>query len=129
MMSRYLLAGQTKYRAAVVGSFTPAGSTSSSQTYTGQYKGEPGAVLTLKVTSYTTSNPGGTTFTFNGSTYILNDTFNVTLDGSGNSPAFTQVIDVGTSTPGNGADVIVTIISTTIGSPGTPNTTNISKTT
>jgi hypothetical protein len=126
MISRYLLSGQTKYIPSNIGSNTPSGSTGTTQTYTTVYAGEPGAVLGLKVTSYTHSS-GGALYTFNGTTYVLNDTFNITLDGAGQFTA-TQVVDVGTSSPGNGIDVIVTIMSTTIGAVGTPNSTNISKT-
>lgn len=124
MISRYLLSGQTKYIKSRLGSLTFVSNTSTSVTYSAQFLGEPGAVMLMKVTSLTKSNMSGF-FKVNGSTYILNDTFNLTLDGAG-QVTITELVDVGTSTPGNGIDAILTIMTTTIGSIGTPDHTNIS---
>lgn len=127
MLGRYLLSGQAKFLQSQVGANNETGSTGTTQTWQTDYTGEPGAVLGMKVTSYSHSS-GSAVYKVNGSTYILNDTFNITLDGSGNA-SVTQFIDVGTSTPPAGIAVTLTIMTTTIGTVApVGNQTTLSKT-
>jgi hypothetical protein len=127
MLRRYRSGGALIFIQTIFASNTPAGSTAQTQTYNTAITGEPGSVVTFEVTTYTHSY-GSPNYTVDGVTHVLSDTFTRTLDGSGNA-SFVQVVDVGTSTPGNGIDVILTITNTTIGPIGLPDTTNCSKTT
>ena len=102
-------------------------STATSVTYTSTIKGAPAAVVTIKVTTLNASFTPHT-FTVDGVTYILNNTFTRTLDGSG-LISFVQFADVGTSIPGNAINVILTLESSTDGMIVPPNISNISKTT
>lgn len=128
MISRYLLSGQAKFLQSQVGGNTETGSTGTTQTWQTDYSGEPGVVLGMKVTSYSHSS-GSANYTVNGTTHVLNDTFNLTLDGSGNA-SIVQFIDVGTSTPPAGIFVTLTIMTTTGGGVVSPlaNQTTLSKT-
>lgn len=106
---------------------TLASSTSRTITYTTVVQGAPMADITFKITALIHSN-AGYGYTVDGISYVLNQTFVKTLDGSG-LLTFTQFADVGTSVSGNGINVILTIFSTSNGSIVPPSTTNISKTT
>lgn len=125
MILRYFKALSNKqYTRYVYNSIS--GSTTQTVTYTTIVNGPAGAVVTFKLTTFNHSNPGAV-YKCNGLTYILNDTFNVTLDGSG-ATTLTQFLDVGTSTPGNGANTILTITAVSIGLVGAANTAGMSKT-
>ena len=124
MISRYLLSGQTKYIPSRTGSITYISNTTQTVTNSVQFLGEPGAVLGMQVTTFSHSNPGAV-FKVGGISYVLNDTFNLILDGSGQI-TITMFLDVGTSTVGNGANAVITIETTTIGGIGLPNNAGIS---
>jgi hypothetical protein len=126
MIRRYLPKGQALFRKTLFSSNILTGSTTRTQTYNTAITGEPGSVVTFGVTTYTHSN-GGASFTVDGVSHVLSDTFTRTLDSGGNA-SFVQVIDIGTTTPGNAINVILTITNTTIGPIGIPATNNISKT-
>ncbi len=128
MIKRYRNTGALIYIVTQVATNTLASSTASTATYNTTISGEPGSVVGFKVTTYSHSN-GGAAYTVDGVTYVLNDTFTRTLDGSGNA-SFVQFIDVGTTTPSNAINVVLTIETTSIGPvSGLVNNTNISKTT
>lgn len=129
MIKRYLRSGgtgssgiSTFFQSNVLDS-----TTATSVTYTSTVKGAVAAVVTIKVTTLGHSNPGYS-YTVDGVSYVLNDTFTRTLDGSG-LISFVQFADVGTSVGGNAIDVILTLESSTNGTIVPPNTTNIGKTT
>lgn len=124
MISRYLLSGQTKFIPSHTGSITYISNTTRTVTNTVQFLGEPGAVLGMKVTTFSHSNSGAN-FRVDGSSYVLNDTFVLTLDSAG-QVTVTMFLDVGTSTIGNAAVAVVTIETTTIGGIGVPNNAGIS---
>ena len=127
MIKRYRRTGGAIYLPTHVASNTLTLETGSTKSYSTVVNGEPGAVVSFKVTIYIHSF-GGASYTVDSVTKVLNDTFTRTLDGSGNV-TIAQVIDVGTTTPGNAINVVLTITGTTIGSVGSPDNTNISKTT
>lgn len=77
--------------------------------------GFPSATVTFKVTSYSASDPSAV-YKVNGTTHVLNDTFDVTLDGSGNT-TLTQFLDVGS---GTAIDITLTIFGVTKGLIGVP---------
>lgn len=85
-----------------------ASSTSQTSTYDTTLTGPPGCIVTLQVTTFTHSDPGAD-FKVNGTSYILNDTFPLTLDPTGNN-TFTWFMDVGTSSSGNIILIVLTII-------------------
>jgi hypothetical protein len=129
MIRRYRNGGALLFIETEVFSNNETGSDSHSVTFSTQVTGEPGSVVTFKVTTYTAS-PGATpNYTVDGTSYVLNNTFTRTLDGSG-QVTFVQYVDVGAgSASGNALDVILTIESTTIGPINTlQDSTNISKT-
>jgi|GEM_PF-3326430 len=128
MIRRYRNGGALIYIPTLVASNTLASSTSHSVTYTTKVTGEPGSIVGFKVTTYAASGGASPNYQVNGTSHVLNDTFNLTLDGSG-QVTFTQLVDVGTTTSGNSLDVILTIETTSIGYvSGSANNTNISKT-
>ncbi len=126
MIKRYRRTGALIYAHTKVASNTAGSGTSTTQNYSTQVTDEPGAVVGFKVTIYSATS-GGADYEVNSVSHVLNDTFNLTLDGSG-QVTFTQFINIGTSTPGNTISVQLTIESTTIGTVDTINYfTNITK--
>lgn len=86
--------------------------------------GPAGASVTVKITTYTNSN-GGNLYT-DGSLSFLNNTFTVVLDGSGNGHI--HILFNGNSSHHSSAFLVrYTIIATTIGVIGTPDTFQTSK--
>lgn len=108
--------------------FAPASGISSSASFyqeTENISGAAGAVVTIQVTTYTNNNTMGELLV-NGSLYFLNNTFTVTLDGSGNGSFLARVQgDPGQS--GTVVRAIFTITSVTIGQTGSPVIKQISK--
>lgn len=91
-----------------------ASSTISTATFTIIVNGAPNSVVTFKVTTYSASDPGSAVLTINTVTYVLNNTFNITLDNFGTT-TITEVLNVGSMTTGHGIQVIVTIESASLG--------------
>ena len=101
--------------------------TATTQTITSVIQGKPGAFITIQVTTLTKSF-GGAVYQIDGVTHVLNDTQGY-IAGPDGKVTFTQFLNAGTTTPGNVIRVVLTIISTTIGLVGSPNTLQNSKTT
>jgi len=127
MIIRHLMIGAAKYLTTFFFSNTQTAYTVQTSTNTTVVKGEPGSVVTFKVTTYNHSYVSPN-YQVDGVTKFLNDTFTRTLDGTGQI-SFVQFLDVGTSVSGNGINIILTITATTIGAIGTPPTVSNSKTT
>lgn len=115
MIKRYRHGGSLILVNTHIGSNIQTGDTTSTATFTTVLSGEPGAVVTIEVSSYThTAGASGASFSVDGTTKILGDTFTKTLDGTGNY-TMTQFYDVGTLTSGESLYVNLHIIGTTIG--------------
>lgn len=108
-------------RQAYFFSNTPAGSTTTTATFTTVISGIPASVVTLKVTTLTHGANPSPVYTVDGTPYVLNDTFTKTIGGTG-TVTITQVLDTGSSTPGSIILVVLTILSVSIGQIGKPNT-------
>lgn len=113
MIKRYRHLGAVILVKTQVGSNTAGSGTATTQNYSTIIAGEPGAVVGFKVTLYS-HTAGGANYTVDGTTYILNNTFTRTLDGTGHI-TLAQFIDIGTITPGNAISVQLSITSTSIG--------------
>lgn len=88
--------------------------------------GPPGGIATITVTTYTVTNSAGQV-RVNGSQVFLNNTFDITLDGTGNGSFVAKVQGDDTDT-GTVVRAIFTITSVTGGGTiGTPSTKQISK--
>lgn len=128
MIKRYRHLGRLIFIPSGFSSDTVIGDTTSTKTFSTVITGEPGSVVTFQVTTYAHTN-GGANYTVDGVVKVLTDIFTRTLDGAG-QVTITQFIDVGTTTPSNGINIVLTITATTIGPvSGTTNTDSISKTT
>lgn len=115
MIKRYRHSGGVIYVNTRIGSNTKTADTTSTATFTTVLSGEPGAVVTINVSSYShTAGAGGASFTVDGTVHVLGDTFTKTLDGTGNY-TMTQVFDVGTTTSGESLYVNLHLTATTIG--------------
>lgn len=127
MIIRHLMIGAAKFLATFFFSNTQTAFTVQTSTCTTVVKGEPGSVVTFTVTTYSHTN-GGAVYKVDGVTHVISDTFNRTLDGTGQI-SFVQFVDVGTAVTGNGINVQITITATSIGFIGSFPTVNTSKTT
>jgi hypothetical protein len=108
---------------------SPSGGTGSASYYQEQTNltGAAGAVVTLQVTTYNNrSNTYGEVLV-NGAQVFLNDTFSVTLDGSGHG-SFTSRVQGDPTQSGTGILAIFSITGVTVGQTGTPASYQISKT-
>lgn len=118
MIGRYLLSGHAKFLKTFFASNTPTGGTGSTQNWNTKITGEPGSVVGFQVEVYSASQMSAV-LQIDGTPYVLNDTFSKTLDGTGQY-TLAWFMDVGTTTPGNGFAVRIYVISTTIGTIGSP---------
>ena len=103
-------------------------SESGSPTYeqhTANLVGVAGDTLTLQVTTYANSNHTGRLL-INGGLRVLNDTFTVVLDGSGNG-SYTIRVDGDAGQLGSGIFANVSIIGMITGFPSSPISNSISK--
>jgi len=107
---------------------SPSGSSGSPSFYqeTENVTGAAGAILTFQVTLYINANDMGQVMV-NGGIYFLNDTFTVTLDGSGNG-SFVARVQGDAGDTGTAVEARFTIISVSIGQIGSPSNIIISKT-
>ena len=96
-----------------------------SQTETDNIVGAAGAVVTIQITQYTVTNSNGQ-IRVNGSLVFMNNTFTVTLDGSGNG-SFTTTLSGDPADTGTVVRVQYTIVSVSTGQITTPNTLQASK--
>lgn len=81
--------------------------------------GAAGATVTIKVTNYFSGGGTGYYFNVNGVAKILNDTFTVTLDASGNG-SYITITNAGSHPNVFGVTLTITAVSAgTIGSPST----------
>ncbi len=92
---------------------TPGSTTSLTANFTVDLKGAPGATVYLQVTTYIAS-PGTPFLKVDGTTYVLNDTFTKTLDGTG---TYNLAIQIGFSS-GGGAQSINIFLAIDNVSPG-----------
>jgi hypothetical protein len=88
--------------------------------------GAAGAVVTFQVTTCNTSSNAYGQILVNGSQVFLNNTFTVTLDGSGNGSFISRCQGDPTET-GTAVQAVFSIIGVSIGQTGTPSTHQISK--
>jgi len=116
MIKRYVVALDPGGASGVSCGFTADSGQSSSAAFTQETKnihGAAGAVAVVQVTALTTTNSIGQ-LKVNGSQAFLNNTFNITLDGSGNG-SFLARVEGSPSETGTVIFVTFTIQSVTIG--------------
>ncbi len=118
------------YRARSGSPLPPAGARFISDTITSQtptekysttvFKGDNGDVMTIQVSGYSTNN-ANSLFKVNGTTYVLGNTFGITLDGSGNGSI--NVYVKGGLSSGNAINVTLQItIASGVNGIGSPST-------
>lgn len=96
---------------------------------TEQLTGVSGAVLTLKVTALNLSTPPNPIgkFMVNGTQMFLNQTFPITLDGSGLGGFLLRVEGQAATSPATFVGGTVTIVGMTLGFPSSPISVSLSK--
>jgi hypothetical protein len=109
----------------VFGSDTSITSSATFKQATKNITGTAGAVVTIKVTNYVVTNTDGKAFV-NTIQKFLNDSFTVTLDGSGNG-SFVAKVQGDSSQTGTIVTIQFTINGVTSGYIGSPSQTELSK--